>query len=339
MNIKTILVAGAVLTSSVAQAMPEEMLPSTVCFPAIQALQEPTTEANLTPYDPFNHIETSVDDGLMPDVEPTATGMAILVLKEIAKVVGTKIYEQIFRDGAKRTLTKADFERISQIVKEALREDAKRKINNCVISIQETSRELATSWDQHIATDLYTTSGAVIDTIYHFDHLYSKIALLPSAMLIGSLRAGVAQELLVRDASKTDEFFHMGVKRLTSGSKDYLEETYNKLLDPKNPFVRTIRHSWRRCGNVKVGHAYCWSVKAIFWGKLMHGYGDRCEKLIDECKEDFRAAKSEATFDFLFEEAKMRLGVYHIKYEGSEKVHSVQKWQEALNKLPARQPK
>lgn len=340
MRTKSILLAGAILASPLAKAETRE-LPSTVCVPALQALQEPTTEDNLTPYDPFNRFNDTdihLDEANIPNVEPTTTGMAVIILKEIGKVVGTKIYEAIFRDGAKRTLTKADFDRISEIVKEALRDDAKRKINSCVISIQNTAKELAANWDAHLAMDAHSTAGSIIDTIYNFDHLYSKVALVPSAMLIGSLRAGIAQEFLIRDASKTDAFFKMGVDRLLKGSEIYKAQVDSELLDHEKPSVRDGRQSFTRCGNEKVGHAYCIDFVRYFWGKMVVNINERCE----ESKEDCRSRWVNLHFrwdDIYFWVAheSLREAVYHENLKDEKAPEGVIAWEKLLKATPARQ--
>lgn len=340
MRTKSILLAGAILASPLAQADTRE-LPSTVCVPALQALQEPTTEDNLTPYDPFNRFNDTdihLDEANIPNVEPTTSAMAVIILKEIGKVVGTKIYEAIFRDGAKKTLTKADFDRISEIVKEALRDDAKRKINSCVISLQNTAKELAVSWDAHLAMDAHSTAGSIIDTIYHFDHLYSKVALVPSAMLIGSLRAGIAQEFLIRDTSKTDAFFHMGVERLLDGSTRYKKTVDSDLLDHKKPSVRDGRQSFRRCGNEKVGHAYCIDFVRYFWGKRVVNINERCEKSEEDCK--VRWVNLHFKWDdinFWVAHETLREAVYHEDPVFEEAPEGVIAWEKQLKATPARQ--
>lgn len=279
MKLQSVLLAGAVLVSSLAQATPAErpeMLPSTVCYPAVAALQEPTTEDNLTPYDPFTSVDDQLylEDSLYPDAEPTTIALATIILKEIGKVVGTKIYESIFRDGSKQTLTKADFDRIAQIVKEALRDDAKRKLNECVINLQDTNKFLATTWDKDIAMDAYTTSQAVVSNIAHFDHLWSRLGMMPSAFLISSLNMGLTQELLKRDSSKSDSFFEGTKDRSAKILTRVINKHAEKLLNESDQWVRFISGTGKVCGSE--GEGYCFSVHAKFWGKTYYYHSERC---------------------------------------------------------------
>lgn len=348
MKIQSLIVAGAVLVSTLAQATPAERpaeLPSTVCYPAIAALQEPTTEANLTPYDPFNTIEDRLyADGVYPEVEPATMAIVTIILKEIAKVVGTKIYEGIFKDGSKKSLTKADFDRIAQIVKEALREDAKRKLNDCIINLQDTHRFLAATWEQDIAIDTFTTSQAVVSNIANFDHIWSRLGMVPSAFLVSSLNMGLAQEFLKRDASKTDTFFEATRGRAYDKISTTIIKHDEKLLNESDPWVKSIGGGGQKCGSENEG--YCFSTYSKGWGRQLFYHYERCprypkgqeycDKRFEEYLEKARMAFVVAKFDMheavygKVEEIDCGICVRYREYEENLK---------RIKALPARQPK
>lgn len=343
MKMKTILMAGTMLVSSLAQATPAkrpDRLPSDVCFETLRTLETPTTEDNLTPYDPFTAVDDQLylDDSAYPVPEPTTMAMVTIILQELGKVIGNKIYQEIFRDGSKTTLTKADFKRIKEIVKEALREEAKDDLNECMINLQETHKFLSSAWDHAIAIDTYTTSHAVVTAIVNFDHLWSRLGMMQSAFFITSLNMGLTQELLKRDASKTDAFFEGTRSRATKSILGGVRK-HEHLLDAKDLWVKNISASGKVCGKEK--EHFCISVTGTYWGKRYYHHSEKCpayDEGQEYCDERFERFKNEARDVFAKEYEKMNDAVYGYKVPDPGFDREYIRAIGGLYDLPAREP-
>lgn len=287
---KTIIAAGAILVSSLSFATENnEHLhgrPSTICYPAIAALQEPTTEANLTPYDPFKYLEPDTYSAIPTQVEPTTTAIAMWFLKAIAIELGNKIFEKHFGD-PKRGLTEKDFERIDKIIRQALRDDAKRVIDDCVYNLQYNNKLIAgKGWDESLAREIYSTSTAVFNNIKRFPHIPSRIAMFPSAQFVGSMQLALGQELIKRNLIQ-DELFTRIQTGMADSVQGYLDETAHLVdFDSKDVYDFHSRH-WI-CGKEK--EHLCYEVRGKVWGQPMGNIWKKCEILDEdgsECMEEY----------------------------------------------------
>lgn len=278
--INAMLATSLLLSSSVFAA--DKPLTSTVCVPALRALDEPTTDENLTYPDAFTPEALEFSDDNHPDqVGATAGSIAIILIQVIGEEIGTAILKEIFPNGAMQRLTLKDLENIKKIVREALREDAIRKIDDCVYDIQQTNLKMVgEGFQRDIAIDLLTTTDSMYNKMIRFKHMESKLALLPSAMMLGSLNLGLMQEmhkhgvvnealfennrrLMQREAS---DYLKLALEELNADSwEDMPERIYRKQVDLKKSF-------W--CGD-RDDDFRCLTVQSWHWEKLAFEQRDR----------------------------------------------------------------
>lgn len=269
MLLKASIVSVTLLVSGFAQASDSLDLhgrPADICYPALQALQTPTTEENLTRHDPFKDTYLEPEFNALPSsFEPTTAAIAMWFLKIIAIEIGNKVFEKYF-GSAKRGLTEKDFQRIDQIVRQALREDAMRKIDDCLYNLQYNNKLIAgDGWDEQMAKEIFTTSTAIFNNIKRFDHFFSRVALFPSAELIGSMQLALGQELIKRKAIP-DTLFTRVRDNMADSVDEYLSAT-NFLVDPRDKRTYHLASSSNMCSNDK-RDALCFRIYSKIWGEV-----------------------------------------------------------------------
>lgn len=209
-----------------------------VCVPALKTLEEPTTDANLTPYDPFRDERLAPDPRLMPSIpEPTTMGVVTYLLRALAMDVGNRIFEKYFKK-VKSGLVEADFERIAKIVKDALREDAKRKTESCLQAIQMAHRKISgPRFIRSRALKIDETTTAILAGIENFDHDFTRAALMGAGTAAAAMQLGLVQEMGKRMVEIDAEYFAMTKSDTVGFMKDYLKRMDKSYLDPTNPEV------------------------------------------------------------------------------------------------------
>lgn len=255
-----------------------------ICVPAFNALQEKTTPENLTSYEDLKSIYGIDDNYIAEDsVEPLTMALAIAAAKGLGNEIGVKIFNSIFGpNGPRKGLTEADFKRIAAIIKEALREDAKRKIGNCIVDIQRAGELLLASWDKQTAVDVVNSAASIINNISRFDHEPSRIALMPSAILLGTIQAAVTQDLIKN--SKWDKNSYKVIKKRNLKLGNDFIEFINKKTDKSNVNNVSTYCSYRKEPGRNIAFVY----SIYLWKKReMHSDSDCYENNDLECKPKF----------------------------------------------------
>lgn len=238
-----------------------------ICVPALKTLAEPTTPANLTP---LAELDDGGDNGAMferdPDPDPlpppvTTMGVVTYLLRAIALEVGNRIFEQYFKK-IKSGLVEEDFKRIAQIVADALREDAKRKTENCLVAIQAAHRKI--SGDKFIASRavrLDETTSAILIGIDNFDHDYTRMALMGGGIAAATMQLGLVQEMGKRMTEINKSYFEMTKSDSVQFINAYAKQMTKKYLDETNPEVYRTKFETREVNDHD-------ELKYNYWGHL-----------------------------------------------------------------------
>lgn len=341
MLFKASIVSAALLVSGFAQASDSLDLhgrPADICYPALQALQTPTTDENLTLHDPFNDAYLEPEFSAIPSsLEPTTAAIAMWFLKIIAVEIGNKIFEKHF-GGAKKGLTEKDFQRIDQIVRQALREDAMRKIDDCLYNLQYNNKLIAgDGWDEQMAKEIYTTSTAIFNNIKRFDHMFSRVALFPSAELIGSMQLALGQELIKRKAIP-DTLFTRVRDNMAGSVDEYLSSTWF-LVDPNDRRTYTLSTSSRDC-NTDANDYFCYNIFGKIWGQDIATIMKRCEiylktrqQCVDEYEKELEETKSKMQAKlFAFDRKRKTIS----SPESGGPATDIYGWRKAIQETPLR---